>query len=511
MKKITLFACLVLIIAASSCKKYLDESPKSIITTTNFYQNQTDALAALSSIYATFTNEAQNMEFFVLSELPADDTGLPSASTATSDNSGLELLNYNASNTTIAKVWSDSYLAINRTNELLGRIDSSFVKPTLCRRIYAEARFLRAYYYFRLVRMFGDVPLITEELNSASSNLFPVRSSSVDVYSQIISDLKYAEINLDATYAYSDPNFGRATQGAAKSLLGKVYLTMAGFPINDISKLSLASAKLKEVIDNKAIYGYDMITTTYPVTTTTPYADIFDPAKKANNKEYIFSIRAINGQTGNGFVNLNTQNLFFTNRIYIPTTEIVKLYSTTDKRMTGAVVFKRKTAAGTVESTTTFSQTGTNPVCVGKYYDATVSGTAPNTFSDPRIDFPVLRYSDVLLLYAESLIEQNISLNAARDIINSIHTRAGLAAITYTSQDDLRQKLRLERRLELCFEGHRWFDLVRWGIFVNQMKVHGTAIGIPDITNNVSTKNLLLPLPANEIKSNNKLTQNPGY
>lgn len=509
--KIVIIALISITGLVSSCKKYLNEQPIGVITSENFYQNATDALAALTPVYSALRNEATRLDFFVLSELPADDVTLPSATTATSDNSSLELLNYSASNSYLSTIWGDSYLAIARANNFLGRIDSSVVTPALCRRMYGEARFLRALHYFRLVRSFGDVPLLTQDVTSDGANLYPGRTSTAAVYQQIINDLKYAEINLDVTYPYGSVNFGRATQGAAKALLGKVYLTMAGNPVKDQSKLTLAQAKLKEVIDNKALYGYDMITTLVPVATTTPYADIFDPLKKGNNKEYIFSIRAVNALSASGFINLNNQGVFFTSRTYIPTTEIVNQYSAADKRMTGAVNFKRKTSTGTVESTTAFSPSGTNPIVIGKFYDANISGTAPNTVSDPRTDFPLLRYTDVVMMYAETLVEQNINLDEAKDLINAVRLRAGISAITYTSQDDLRQKLRTERRLEFAFEGHRWYDLVRWGLLVPQMRQHGTNIGNPQITSNVSEKNLLFPIPASELSANGNLTQNPGY
>ena len=233
-----------------SCTKFLQEDPKSYITPTNFFKTTNEVIAAANGIYQAARYEvASGVPPIYLTEILSDDGAL--GGTAVGERLELDQLRYTSQDVTMASVWASSYTVINRANTVIFYIDSTAFPNagTICRRVIAEAKFWRAYTYFRLVRLWGDVPLVSTP--SVNGEIYPARSNSTLVYNQIIEDLKYAEQNLDPYYGYNDAlNGGRATAVAAKALLGKVYLTMSGYPLKDSSKIQMASDKFNEIITN---------------------------------------------------------------------------------------------------------------------------------------------------------------------------------------------------------------------------------------------------------------------
>jgi hypothetical protein len=481
----------------SGCAKFLQEDPKSLIASTNFYKTNADAISAINGAYTAMRPDV-TAAFHVtwINEVTSDDGTL--GGTALGER--LELSNqvYTAQHLFIQGVWNVAYNVINRANSVLANVDSAFVSPSLCRRLYGEARFLRAFYYFRLVRLYGDVPLLLEP--SSSSNLYPPRTDVKEIYEQIIKDLQYAEVNLDEKYAHNDPlNGGRATMGAAKALLGHVYVTMAGYPVYDTGKWQAAADKLNEVISERSRYGYEFM----PV-----YKDIFDRAKRNSNTELIFYYPGTSGVAAALLAYTRMQYWYWSFRTVIPTKEVTNsLYEPEDQRR---FVNMGKKVGSTLQPITNAS----GAVVIAKY-----AGPALTNNADSDHDFPAMRYSDVLLLYAESLVELGGSsnLSAAAAIINQIrsaHGGSALPALSYTDQQDLREKLRVERRRELLFENHRRYDLIRWGIFVHTLKAsmaneHNRPV---EEYNYINDNMLLLPLPYNDFIANPNLRpQNPGY
>lgn len=560
-----------------SCKKFLQEEPKSFVATTNFYNTETDVNAAVVSIYAALRPETSNANWHAdIAEVPCDDE-TPNNLTIV-DRYNLDYFTYKANDGIFANEWRMMYLTISRANACLTYVDSAKFSPSIYKRAYAEARFMRAWSYFRLVQLWGDVPLLTEFVKSTGdvANLYPQRASRRDVYNQIIADLKYAEQNLDDKYDYGTERYGRATKGAAKIYLGKVYLTMAGAPMNGgQAYYQLAADKLKEVFDGgvapkftSARYGYELATND---------ADVFDYTRKSTNKEFVFAFTGTPGFPNNAFLYTRYYNNYIVNLLYRPTPEIVnefvnqKVSAGTwmiDKRQDLALC--RKPSSVTPFTNPSFanpinglSLESAQTVCVAKYVDVK-DGT------DGANDFHLTRYTDAVLMYAEALIELGSSsqMNEALTIINTFRARAnkttavstmpnfntqytigssyairspianvypyqypattetctivGIDPYTgYSTQDDLRQKLRKERRLEMCFEGHRWFDLVRWGVLKQRMIEHsnivlknGAVIANPTLAANVTALDkfiLLFPVPFSELTANRNLTQNPGY
>ncbi len=489
-----LLACLPLLLG--SCQNFLEEEPKSLIATTAYYRTNNDAIAAINGAYAAMRADVTgNITPIWVAEAATDDA--KAGGTPVGERLEVENLVFSSQHSFVRTIWNTAYNVINRSNNVIAYVDSSSVTPSLARRIHAEARFLRAFYYARLVQLYGDVPLLVAP--SEPTTIYPARTPKDEVFKQIIADLQYAETNLAPTYAYTDTqNGGRATIPAAKSLLGYVYMVMAGNPTNDASKWQLAATKLGEVIASKATYNVDLV----PV-----YRDIFDVTKKATNKENIFYYRGTSGISATMLAYTRLQYWYYGFTSVVPTNAVIdSLYEAGDSRRAINLARKSGTIIAPISTTT-------GAPIVNKYIDNIANS------NDNQNDFHAIRYSDVLLMYAESLLEVGgvANLTSALTIINQIRTAHGgatLPLITFSSQNDLRQKLRLERRRELLFEGKRWYDLVRWNVYVPVMKAHMTAEYKAPVANYeyVNQNRALLPLPYIDVINNPNLRpQNPGY
>lgn len=481
----TIILIVALIVFFSSCKKFLAEDPKGLIATTTFYKTENELISAVNSIYkANRADVGGAIPAIYIAELTTDDGAL--GGTALGERTEIDNLMFNSTHNIVKTVWFNAYTAINLANNVIAYTDSSVVKAAICRRVIAEARFWRAFYYFRLVQLWGDVPMPLKP--SSSDNLLPVRTGTTAVYSQIISDLQYAENNLDTVYAYFDKrNGGRATQLAAKALLGNVYLTMSGWPLHDQSKLSLGADKLNEIVSNKAVYGVDIMNS---------YGDIFNTTKKSLNTEYVLYGAGVSGQPSAAQAYTRMKYVYVSFTYVIPTNEVkTGLYEAGDQR--------------------TFVCMNDEGSRINKYIDVASNTSSTNDNAD---DFHYIRYSDVVLMFAECLIEMGgaTNLDRALALINDVRSKHGgpsLAPLTYSSKDDLRQKYRLERRRELLFEGHRLYDLKRWGIFLPTVKAH-LAIQTDKPQSEfeyISDRYNFLPIPYSDLLTNPNLTQNPGY
>ena len=288
MKKI-LYILIAVLLTVSSCKKFLEEKTNGLITSNTFYKTQADVTAAVNGVYQAMRSDVIDGSLWPIltPELISDD-GI-AAGTVTGERLDLDNVTYNSQHSYIQRTWAGAYRVIDRANNVLFYTRNGIqMDSVLLARLRAEAKFLRAFYYFRLVQLFGDVPVMLEPADVTKNNLQPPRSPSIAVYRQIIEDLQDAETNLDDTYTYTSANGGRVTRAAAKTLLGKVYLTMAGYPLNDHSKYQLAADKLKEVIDNKTTFNLDI---------NANYASMFssDITLKTADKERIFYIKGSSG------------------------------------------------------------------------------------------------------------------------------------------------------------------------------------------------------------------------
>ncbi|MCE7063392.1 RagB/SusD family nutrient uptake outer membrane protein [Dyadobacter sp. CY343] len=478
MKKRFLFAAFLNLFLLGCSGKFLDLAPVSEASTANFYQTASDFNNALASAYASLQLNGQYGQYYAVSEIPSDDSR-PVLSGSVIDQDEFDKFYLRSTNPYLNTRWADGYKGIYRTNVILSRIDAISMNADLKKQYIGESKFLRALMYFNLVRIFGDVPLILEEIVDTEDGYRYNRTPAAEVYAQIIKDLGEAELALPATYTSSD--LGRATRGAAQALLGNVYLTQ--------HRYAEAASKLKLVVDS-GIYAL-----------LPKYADVFSPANK-NGKESVFEVQYKKGLSplkGNGlgstYAPANSGNSviqFGGDGNNEPTADMVQAYEPGDNR--------KDVSLGTFYINSIGQRIDQN--FIRKYDDA------PTVKYDSDDNFPVLRYADVLLMYAEALNEAG-NVPDALTLLNMVRARAGISNKQISSKEDMRLALEQERRVELAFEGHRWFDLVRTGRALPILNAKASAIGI---TTKLTEKNLVFPVPQSQIDINPALIkQNEGY
>jgi hypothetical protein len=476
-KYINIFVCISLFLSSCS-SNFIDLQPTSTVTQDFYYRTDKDFQDALTGIYAPIRTSYNY--FYIFGDIRGDDSWVQIAKTNSQTYS--DQFTTMTTDTELGNFWQRSYQAIFRANMLLSRIEgvSESDIPNKARYI-AEARFLRALCYFDMVRVFGPVPAVTTVLTVPESYRVP-RSPVEDIYNNIIiPDFKAAE---SLPVSYSGADIGRPTQGAAKAMLGKIYLTIGDFPN--------AESKLLEI----TTMGYDL---------ETDYESIFDPANK-RHKGYIFDIEYAGGVSAgsrltNAFMpNFPTMANFFGVRGTCdewnnPTQALINLFEPDDIRKEISVGIY----GGFYNADNVFVSipSNTNQTYTKKYI------TSIPAANDSPVNWKVVRYADVLLMLAEALNE-NGKTALAIPHLNRVRARAQVSEYPLNmNQTATRAAIEKERRLELCFEGHRWFDLVRTGKAYETMKGEGMQ---PYMT--------VFPIPLSQVQLINNpaiLPQNPGY
>ncbi|GAA4452550.1 RagB/SusD family nutrient uptake outer membrane protein [Nibrella saemangeumensis] len=461
----------------SGCE-VLNQTPESSFTPENFYRNADDAKAAVSTVYDPLnSSNMYGQVMWILQDQATDDSEWGGGrSTANQAKNDLDKHTFTPATSTFQSLWTTVYQGINRANAVIERVPPIAMDEALKARYIAEAKFMRGFYYFTLVRLFGGVPLMLKETTSLN-DLAVSRASADEVYNQVIQDFTEAETALPPSYTGADR--GRATKGAATAFLSKVYLTR-----KDWAK---AAAKAKEVIDSGV---YDLWAT---------FSEAFLIANK-NGKEAVFEMQALGGGFGEGSLMQGYMRPPFDRVNGVagfgddPVTEnLYKAYRPEDKRRDVTIKMYSATTTPAAPASVVY------PAYVYKYLDpsATANGEGSN-------NYPIIRYADVLLMYAEALNELNGPTPEAYAAVNRLRRRAGLADLADMTKDQFREAVLLERRLELAFEGHRWYDLARTGRLINAIKAQNPTITVP-------AHHVLFPIPQSEIDVNSQLTQNPGY
>lgn len=502
MKRFSLLA--VLVMASFSCgKEFIDLQPISDMNAGIFYRTQQDMNQAVMSPYASLRT-LYNQVFIYVGEVRSDNTTFSwvpgnSKDMTSIDNFGDVLLSDNGF---VLSVWNNAYNTILRANIVLDKIDAvPFTDPKLKEQYKAEAKFIRALTYFWLVRTYGDVPKVDKQV-SVSEAYTLGRTPTPEIYDFIVDDLKFAETNLPATYAAVDK--GRVTLGGAKGLLAKVYLTMAGYPLKKGAPYyALAEAKALEVINNPQ---YSLVS---------DYKSLFDVTKK-NSSESLFEVQYKKGGTTTGSPWNNDFAPRFSNKEVVlvgdkggfnaPTPSISSAYEPGDPRKAISMSDGYVAVPG---------NKAVNEKYVKKYYDVSFAG------SDNDNNWIELRLADVYLLYAEALVRQSKQPDVALTYLNKIRQRArnstgGGPGILpdygpFSQNADFLLAIEKERRVELAFENHRWFDLVRTErakAVMTQEQKEQTGFNPSSWSDNM----LLFPIPLQAIQSNpEKIKQNPGY
>ncbi|MES2238800.1 MAG: RagB/SusD family nutrient uptake outer membrane protein [Bacteroidota bacterium] len=474
-----------------SCTE-LEVTPTSFVTKDNFFITQDDAVASVTAAYASLSLDPGEQSLFgrnlyFLTDM-ASDYAAAGVSATNPQVRALSSLTHDATSDRVQVAWRQIYAGINRANVAIDNIPKAAGSDVIKTRLINEAKFIRGLLYFQAVRLWGGVPIVLHEPTSIQVESLKSRRATVDeVYTQIISDLTAAE-SLPPTYAASDA--GRATSGAAKAILTKVYLTRKDW--------SNAILKAKEVINGG--YGYALFEN---------FADIFDKTKK-NGKEHIFSVQFEPNQAGNGSSGSTYQATSFTGFTATEPADIISdvalfydIYATGDTRRDASYVKQLvNPATGTL-------YTFPKPL-FKKYLDLNNLATPSNG----SINFPLIRYADILLSFAEATNEKDGATLEALEAVNQVRRRAfGKPILTPNVTVDLvaltnvqlRDAIREERKKEFVQEGQRWFDLVRWGTLVTEVK-KVTA------KNSVSARNNLYPIPQSERNIDPVgLPQNDGY
>lgn len=460
MKKI-IISIIAGIIVASCSSDFTEITPESNRNAANFYKNANEFLTGINASYAELLGSGvYGRAYWAMFEMRGDNTDQGP------DQTGLarvftELNNFteDALNEQVGNSWIGSYKVIANCNVILDEIGSVEMDATLKNRITGEALFLRSLMYYHLAVAFGNIPL---QLTTFEPGQGLTQVDATTVYTQLVTDLTLAEDDLPL----STVEEGRATKGAAATLLAKVLLTMG--------IKSDAEVVLRRIIAN---YSYSLLGN---------YADLWGVANE-NNDESIFEVQFIGGSIGQGssFTNdfspssdLQNGQGFGRNR---PTMSMKDAYELNDSRFTLSMGTSYVDASG-----------NTNIANYVKKYQSN-----PDVENDSGVNFVVFRYADVLLMLAEA-IEVSPESYA---LINQVRTRAGLPNISAATPGTFMEKLLHERRVELAFENVRWPDLKRFG--VAKQKVHEAKPFIPES----AVRDLFL-IPQREMDINPNFVQN---
>lgn len=486
-----------------SCQK-LDEKPFSSLSVANLYQNEADVDRAILGIYDPQQNPFFDFDLMLLTTAPSEHAVVRFKESYQGKYSSFSS---DANDPAINDIWTQMYLGINRANTVIDNVKRAGLEQSIENEKIAECKFMRAYYYFHLVRLFGGVPLhLTETTDFSDEALKKPRNTIEEVYNTILDDLTFAEQYLPNVR--SAANLGRATNGAAKSILGKVYLTMAGKPLLQTNRYQDAVTKLKEVVDNRSAYGYELLNN---------YSDIFSDNTEFNS-EVIYAVPSIrqfaDGNLLTFFAGAPNCTWAYSGGQYQFgfSLDFYNSYSETDLRKNSALIYSYVDLNGNKVTYNDPNNSADLPfggykdpsgIVTGKLKD---SGNKLNPFTHDN-DQIYLRYADVLLMLSEAYNETGNSGNALL-YVNMIRKRAGLVNITTADQAQLKLKIRQERNWELVGEFTEFYDLQRWGIIKDIISKSPDAIA-----NHVSynIRQELYPIPQSQINANPNLKQNPGY
>jgi hypothetical protein len=533
MKKFKYIFLSLVLITTSSCKKYLETVPQDFISPVNFYSSERDLNMALAGVYDAFAQDGTYARNLALELTSGTDESFRKRDDATIF---VHKYNHDANETQLGATWRQLYDAINRANLLLANIDKPAIDIAKKNNIKGQALFLRAHAYFLLVSLWGDVPLIIEPVTSAVE-VNRARTASATVYAKILEDMTAAEAMVNA---FAHP--GTISKSVVQGMLARVCLKMAGFPLNDVSKYALAKSWAEKVI----LSGIHGLNPDYKQIFINQSADLYDLTTKETIWEIEFFGNNV-GTTKEGGRHVNQQAIRFTGAdaglgtagygyaAIAPSATLFKRYGTsitlTDVRRDWNIAPFRYT-----------SNTNSTPVnhLATEFYNRD-SGkwrrqyevVIPKSADWSPTNFPMLRYADVLLMYAEAENELNGPSALALQYFNAVRKRAfasttypiidaanPLAEVRVDSKENFRNAIMSERARELAFEGLRKMDLIRWKVLIPVLKAVEADIKTSASTalkysavgyTNAADKHYLLPIPTLELSLNKSMTQNLGW
>jgi len=495
-KLILVYTTLILI---SSCEGFLDKTDPTILVADKFYKNEVEIEQAVNGVYALLQDYFNNHWQFT--EYISDNTTLQFNVGDRGQGPSLEALEYwqyNSGTGNISSLYNSSYYIIANINRLLDNLEKIEIDQEYKAQAIGQVKFIRAYIYFDLVRFFGDVIVVDTPVQTLEEAFLATRKPADEVYQFILADLQDAVQKLPEKYPTDQT--GKATLGAGLTLLAKVYLT------NKQYAESLATLNQIQPL------GYSLLDN---------YAAVFDTNNK-NHRESIWEIQYLGLNTGG----VNSSFIYtFAPRLSngsvinfpgqdgggwnIPTNELIALYEPGDERK----------EASLQEGYFNQSDEWVAVPFINKYnHEHDVRGSSDD-------NWPVYRYSDVLLMLAETINELSGPTGEAYEYINEVRRRAGVPSLSGLDKVGLRNAIIKERRIELAFENHRWFDLKRTHTnpeLIELLRAHGRSElaspttdrgGIPFSAGDyqIEEYQLLFPIPADQLRINPGVGQNPGY
>jgi hypothetical protein len=477
----------VMLLGTQACNDdFLDKRPQGAEITRDFYTTPENALKATNAIYWQLRQWPTHVFAYIgITSITSDNADKGSDPGDAPFMGELDNFTFTAGNFFFSDFWNGQYAGIAKANEVIQRVPAIEMDEELKSRYIAEAKFLRAYFYFNLVRTFGGVPKIVEVISGESAAI--PRASSQEIYDLIKQDLTEAIAVLPEKSGYPQEELGRATKGAAKGYLAKVHMYLKEW--SEVFRLTDEIMKSGE---------YDL---------STPYQVIFTEAGE-NGKESVFEVQAVaTPQCGFGSQYAEVQSVrgqlgwgFNT-----PSENLLNAYEPGDPRRDATIL----TRGETLPDGFTVAQTAPNPQYNQKAYVGQNEPRSGCGLGDAGKNIRLLRYADIVLMHAEAANELGNS-SAAASSLNMVRARARgnnpavLPDVVFVSQEQLRNAIWQERRVELAMEHDRFWDLVRQGRAAQVLQAAGK--------NFVAGKHELMPIPQTQIDvSGGVLTQNPGY
>lgn len=534
MKKLKSLLAIFIILTGNSCTNFLDTKPEDFLSPEYFYNNESQINTALVGIYNKLSDTRNGAPlyasaYFTFMGTEGDDGFYRKGPERNIPGQFL----YNPSAPHIANLWRALYEGINLANIMLEKLDGADMDNAKREIVRGETLFLRAYYYFLLVSNYGDVPLTLKSTVTPDFNEIE-RSPARVVYAQITKDMEQAYGLVPTATAVGFG--GRVNKSAVAGLLARVYLYWAGEPIKDVSKYQNARDWAYEVIR----YGEHTLNPSFEDVFVKLAADKYDIKESIWEVEFYGNRSDRPRQAGmlgnyigiyssNDSVGRGNGNVWASGRLY-------NLYKAGDLRRDWTIApFIYSPAESTTRSY--HSATAIWTRYAGKYRREK-EVFLPKSLGYTPINFPLLRYSDVLLMFAEAEIHVNpaaavVPTSDAVKYVNMVRRRgygfpentpnpiSDLANDDFSDPISFLLTIQDERSRELAFEGLRKYDLVRWGIYISSMKslsnlylsssASTQAKNVATALGMISNKHLLFPIPTHDMMLNRKLVQNPGW
>lgn len=508
-----------------SCKK-LDTTPTDFIAPENYFNTEADLNASLTGVYSTLSQNQVYGSFVPINLVFGTDEIVPNQVTPTVS-SDMFFNRHTTATSEMIQFWRQLYKGVYRANLLLDNVNKPKMDSTRRANIMGQALFLRSYYFFLLANNFGGVPM---PLNSTidPENLNLPRVPLKDCYEKILEDMVSADslVNTIDKIGFS----GRVSRSAVRGIIARVCLAMAGEPVNDVSKYQMALDWAKKVDTDPLLPNYHTLNASYSQIFINQAKDVYETKESIWEAEIYYVPGAAFVSTAGPYGSYGTRvgiatpdtfgrvstNCYASSKLFFAYTD------TLDVRFNWNA--SNMYYSGTTEMFRSYTQFqyARFPGKWRRKYETAV----PRNLQYAQTNGPILRYADVLLMQAEAENEVNGATQFALDQLNAVRRRAnatpysysGTGAYVITGQAMFKQVIQDERLRELCFEGLRKMDLVRWGLYVSNIKalaaenaVKAPSTGAIQLGSNTTERNKLFPIPQYELDINPLINQNPGF